>query len=193
MTVKINAVSSLPFELILSIFSLLDVQSLLCIGQVCTSWHEMAKDQQLWKMHCVLRWKHKQFKPSIKLLSVQNSKDVDQSVCWKMAYSAQETDSKRTTITRKELCSINWSFKFLDETIEIDQDEHLFSKFHLDGTYESSLFDRSLRYRIIEEEYVQVEMFPALVGRRTENWGWMLINDHVYLYSGQTDPFQIVI
>lgn len=64
---------------------------------------------------------------------------------WKSAYFVAEKDSKRTAITKDELCSISWDFRF-NQWPE-DHPGGVKARFLPDYTYESNLFENIMKWR----------------------------------------------
>lgn len=102
---------------------------------------------------------------------------------WKASYAAAQLDSKRTKITKDELCSRKWIFKFTQWAIE---GPDILAQFHPNYTYTSDLFDRHLNWRFYAGD-IQVEQYPTTHCVRTSDWGWIIQNEMVvyYEYSGE--------
>lgn len=64
---------------------------------------------------------------------------------WKSAYMVAEKDAKRTLITKDELCSISWDFKF-NQWPE-DHPGGAIARFQTDYTYESNIFEQKMKWR----------------------------------------------
>ncbi|KAJ3388382.1 hypothetical protein HDU84_009816 [Entophlyctis sp. JEL0112] len=103
---------------------------------------------------------------------------------WKASYMVAEVDSRRTRLTHKELSGIDWSFKFKQWMAE----ENLRARFRDDFTLWSDViemdedFGHTLQW-CFEDDGVRVEHFPLLIISRADDWGFVMQNRHVILYS----------
>lgn len=95
---------------------------------------------------------------------------------WKAAYVIGEMDSKRTIITKDELCSSKWEFRF--KQWPDDHPGGASAQFNPDYTYESNLFENRMKWRFYAGQ-IQVESYPPLTCTRTKNWEWEIENGFV--------------
>ena len=101
---------------------------------------------------------------------------------WKSSYINAELDSKRTAISKYELCSKKWNFRFKEWTRE---QPGMMARFNEDYTYTSDLMNANMRWRFYAGD-VQVEQYPPLSPSRTADWGWKLENEYVEFYEVPT-------
>ncbi len=105
---------------------------------------------------------------------------------WKAVYISAELDSKRTLITKDELCNITWNFRFKQWPPEASS---MMARFLPDYSYISDLINGQMRWRFYAGQ-IQVEQYPPTsskswqmftlsIASRTENWGWIIQNEHV--------------
>ncbi|KAJ3261692.1 hypothetical protein HK103_004643 [Boothiomyces macroporosus] len=151
-----TTIKVLPREILISIFSYLDMKELLNCSEACQLWNNVANDNSfykkfwyIWSHNSNRRWKGKwrmalelhprcNYSRIIDTLSVKEIKSVlkkrlipikgllekselkkalldsdpkDQIAYfpkWKASFVAAEKDSKRTAITKEELCTTEW-------------------------------------------------------------------------------------
>eukprot|EP00274_Cyanoptyche_gloeocystis_P000294 CAMPEP_0196662340 /NCGR_PEP_ID=MMETSP1086-20130531/48270_1 /TAXON_ID=77921 /ORGANISM="Cyanoptyche gloeocystis , Strain SAG4.97" /LENGTH=165 /DNA_ID=CAMNT_0041997671 /DNA_START=207 /DNA_END=704 /DNA_ORIENTATION=- len=110
-------------------------------------------------------------------------KDPPNRSKWKASYFSTEHDSRRTCITKEELCSITWTFSFREHPMGPGL-QATRANFHPDFTYTSEMFDRPLNWQFYgPDNLIQVEQYPPLSASRTPNWGWELTNPYVVFKS----------
>lgn len=78
---------------------------LLCVSEVCAAWRQLAGDDRLWRKLCARLWATKAYIPQRFLEGTALSTPRER-------YVASIADSTRTEITRDELCSLTWFFRF---------------------------------------------------------------------------------
>ncbi|KAJ3090586.1 hypothetical protein HK102_003292, partial [Quaeritorhiza haematococci] len=123
---------------------------------------------------------------------------------WKASYMVAERDSKRTILTKDELCGNEWAIGFKagmgfimppelladgDDEEEGDEGGEKGKKkrrprawFRDNYTYESEFFDTILPWRFLVDS-VQVQAYPPLRPSRKPDWGWQMENDYVVMDS----------
>jgi hypothetical protein len=95
---------------------------------------------------------------------------------WKASYICSIIDSRRTQITKAELCSKNWTFRFKQWGPD---HPGIVARFKADYTYESEMFEQVLHWRFYCGN-IQVEQYPEITCTRTSDWGWEMENPMVY-------------
>jgi hypothetical protein len=183
--------SGLPAEIIFQILDNLQVKDLIQCGAACSSLHEIAENNHSWIKRCWSRCAGKQFTTAqTEILQNLKAEDYRKPLFIKSIYINQEKESKRTTITSKELQSITWKFNFSDVTSLGDSsDENYFSeliiaKFLPNSIYVSTLYRQSFKYQIDDSgTFVQIGSFPKLLVCRNNEWAFVLMNDYVRLSS----------
>ena len=98
---------------------------------------------------------------------------------WKNNYIVAQLDSTRCSITKDELCSYRWKLRFKNWP---DRQSPVDCKFYEDYTFQSDLFDHSMKWRFYAGS-VQVEQYPPNLVTRTKDWGWTFENEHVVFYQ----------
>jgi hypothetical protein len=91
----------------------------------------------------------------------------------KISYISSKVDSTRTTITKKELCDIQWEFRYHSSIFNSFPPSY--GQFYDDNTYETETFSERYCWRFVPTG-IQMETFPVLEGTRTENWSWQFEN-----------------
>ena len=102
---------NLPDELVINIFSYFEPHQLLVCGLVSKGWNNYANDLVLWRNLLRKLLQDKIYTPA-SILQVEENGNP------KRAYWLSLKDSKRTWITKEELCSLNWSFRFKQQAGE---------------------------------------------------------------------------
>jgi hypothetical protein len=133
-------------------------------------------------------------------------------VCvWKQAFAWGMVESRRTRLTKSELCSMNWAFRFKAHMNAWGtQMQHpIPCRFETDGTYVSEMMNQTMTWRTLELAaksglsserlsdvvstpssdgsvadsifHVQVDQYPALCATRTSDGGWQLENVNAIL------------
>jgi hypothetical protein len=198
---SIDFISLLPPEIALHIFTWLDVGHLARAALVSQRWRCLAEEGSLWRELCRNKWLDKQYYSIEKVIQRERSSNVNTEkgmlsksgswIDWKSQYKQAETDSKRTRISKEELCSVQWIFAFQAEifssSVPIDIDSGRYPRFHEDYTYDHPGLLSGAKWRFIDspngDRAVQVQQFPALTVLRMEDWGWMLFNNYVTFTS----------
>jgi hypothetical protein len=103
---------------------------------------------------------------------------------WKCSYISAEIDSKRTLITKSELCGRKWIFRFKqwDST-----HPGVMASFGDDYKYRSEIFEIEMNWRFYAGA-IQVEQYPPITTFRTKNWGWGIENDFVIYHEKVDQP-----
>ncbi|KAJ3417263.1 hypothetical protein HDV05_005719 [Chytridiales sp. JEL 0842] len=106
---------------------------------------------------------------------------------WKASFVVAELDSKRTILTKDELCSLRWTFRLMYP--EWPADRLINARFFPDYSYESDMphGPRKMSWRFYLND-IQVEQYPALSVHRDKNWGYILTNQMAIFHSYPSSP-----
>ncbi|KAJ3321779.1 hypothetical protein HDV06_003928 [Boothiomyces sp. JEL0866] len=134
-----TTINILPREILINIFSYLNLQEIVGCSEVCKEIKGILK-KRLIPVKGMLE------KSELKkaLLDSDPQDSIPYFPKWKASYIAAEKDSKRTTITKEELCTTEWSFKFKQWP---EDHPGIKAYFKPDYTYVSDLFDHELKWR----------------------------------------------
>jgi len=151
-------------------------------------------DKYLWDLLCLRLWSDKIYVPDSVRILHQNGQS-------KLAYQCSLKDSKRQYISKEELCSFEWNFRFKASAGEHwTHDDSWWNKqgatilkFNLDGTmsavgdwYPQKVHDPSMKnrhWRFIDSaagrtgpngSFVQVNSYPPYMVSRYRNWGFIM-------------------
>ncbi|KAJ3029358.1 UNVERIFIED_CONTAM: hypothetical protein HDU68_012424 [Siphonaria sp. JEL0065] len=110
-----------------------------------------------------------------------NQEGIQWKSKWKASFIIGELDSKRTILTKDELCGFDWNFRMKHWPEDV---ENITSKFNHDYSYESDMFsgEHTMKWRFYAND-VQVESYPELKISRNKDWSFTMQNTHAIFYS----------
>eukprot|EP00252_Welwitschia_mirabilis_P001054 TRINITY_DN11021_c0_g1_i2.p1 TRINITY_DN11021_c0_g1~~TRINITY_DN11021_c0_g1_i2.p1 ORF type:complete len:284 (-),score=51.44 TRINITY_DN11021_c0_g1_i2:188-1039(-) len=187
------------------IFSRLDARSLAQSILVSREWNALASSDCFWGKLCDELWVGKAHLPR---------RALQKGLSKLASYSISLLDAKRTKITKEDLCSHVWEFRFKMPApmywLNLDPSWRgsgppMRRYFHPDGSQTADPTDKvwgghECTYSIlslaaysdkgvIREHYVRINRWPKMSVSRKPDWSWKLDN-HIYCYSSIPDPYR---
>jgi hypothetical protein len=113
---------------------------------------------------------------------------------WKSSYVQSVKDSKRTDITKKELCGSTWQFYF--KRPDFTHEFHSLAKFNSDGTFvmdpwpmpSPGHLEWILGLDNDGKKFVRIDRFPPHYFTRQSNWGFRMENEAVVMFQRFDSP-----
>eukprot|EP00475_Leptophrys_vorax_P028254 TRINITY_DN4080_c0_g1_i3.p1 TRINITY_DN4080_c0_g1~~TRINITY_DN4080_c0_g1_i3.p1 ORF type:complete len:356 (+),score=97.55 TRINITY_DN4080_c0_g1_i3:1562-2629(+) len=190
-------------DLLQSIFKFLTAEELGdCVGLVNRTWYKVSLRNALWDRLCETLWFDKSYIPKRIVHMKEKLREG------KRAYVASLMDSRRTFVSKDELCGFNWSFRFKlmagshftehdpywnglqTRKVFFGEDGKVhyggFGDFTRDWKFVHRAAGRAARK---EGNFVRVGEFPAyIVSRHPVNWGFIMQSCWVVLTSFEMPP-----
>ncbi|CEM00895.1 unnamed protein product [Vitrella brassicaformis CCMP3155] len=185
------------------VFTFFEPLDLCVLASVSRALRGLSERDSLWSVLCTSLWQGKAF-------VAERFRQTPS----KASYRGSLADKHRDTITRGELCSLTWHFRFKRDAGEEWTDADPYWKrgspmqwsFRTDGKMERADDHPELRANESEVRrwkftrvscgargpkgrFVKVGRFPAYVVSRTANWGWLMESCWVVLYSFPISPY----
>eukprot|EP00300_Choanocystis_sp_HF-7_P022063 c21195_g1_i1.p1 GENE.c21195_g1_i1~~c21195_g1_i1.p1 ORF type:complete len:363 (+),score=63.29 c21195_g1_i1:47-1090(+) len=92
-------------DVLLLVFSYLDAKTLCTCSEVCSLWKTVSNERVLWDRLCEMLWHDKVYVP-------QQFVDMRAQANPKQALRCSVLDATRDRITKEELCTMQWDFRF---------------------------------------------------------------------------------
>ncbi|MQL85362.1 hypothetical protein Taro_017886 [Colocasia esculenta] len=181
------------------VLALLDARSVARSVVVSRGWQAIAASDRLWRPMLEDLWRGKAHIPRSSM--VRGATKL-------AAYSLSIMDSKRSRITKEDLCDHVWEFHFKEAApsywLNLDPfwngtGQLMRRYFHPDGSQTADPGDQvwgghECTYSIvtsyiegrIRNHYVRINRWPQMSVSRRPDWGWEL-NNHIYCYSSVPD------
>jgi len=115
---------------------------------------------------------------------------------WRASYAYSILDSRRTYITDKELCGMQWSFFFKSNPMEFTSE----ARFEIDKVTRQPRFTMNpwpmhhvsqLPWRRNDRGDIVIHNFPGHVIFRLDDWSFGMENEHVVFFQANTPGFSI--
>lgn len=162
----VNDFDEFPDEIWFDIFYFLDPKTLLKVNTVSKRFYKISNSNFVWEPLFTKLCKNKHTHWMLKTAPVTDQK--------KTLYFHAVKDSKRTLLTKDELVSIGWKFRFLHG---VGPDANIvytfYPYFSPDGSYhhEGLGINQDFFYFIKDNGKIQINQFPAHTPKRTDDWG----------------------
>ncbi|KAM7262724.1 hypothetical protein ACFE04_000407 [Oxalis oulophora] len=191
-------------DLMLKVLSYLDARSTAVCLLISRGWHAVASADRLWTSKCEELWHGKAHIPRMSRA---------QGLSKLTAYSLSIMDSKRTRITKDDLCDHAWEFHYTREVPEYWQNLDPFwtgtvpvmhRYFHPDGSQTADPGDKvwgghESSYSIVTtlggvegkvmQHYVRINRWPEMSVHRKHDWSWGMSNI-IFSYSSIPDALK---
>ena len=155
-------------------FCFLSAEDLAAASMASTMWKTTARLDLLWLNLARARWHDKQ-NHRLTPARLQNIRCSRECVPCFERYAAAERDARRITISRAELCSIDWRFS----------DGLQRPRFKVNGDLCMELYP-VLHWSFTENGSIMIEKFPEHTVHRTPDWGWVIRNENVSFISHES-------